>query len=339
MAGAASPAPDDATSAAYHALHDTAVVVDRSQRLRMRFSGAMAAETLNGLVTNDVSALTPGGGQYAVALTAKGKIIADVRIFARADDFLVDTSPEAAPGWSAMIRKYVNPRLARYEDMTASLGDVGVFGPAALRMLRSSAGPAAVIPEGLPEFHHTTVEIDGMPAIVARAPDFGVEGYDVLAAPTVLASLQAGLEAHGAVSNLGDALLVARIEAGRPAWGADMDESTLAQEADMDRLAAISFTKGCYTGQETVARIHFRGHVNRLLRGLRLTGDSPATPGSEVVNADEKPVGTVRSTAHSPGLGAIALALVRREVEPGSTVFVAGRAAEVVELPFGRRMR
>ena len=115
---------------------------------------------------------------------------------------------------------------------------------------------------------------------------------------------------------------VGRIEAGRAVWGVDMDDSMLAQEVDLDRLQAISFTKGCYTGQETVARVHFRGHVNRLLRGLRFSDAIVPPTGTPLTDADGKEVGVMKSGALIPGGGAIALGIVRREIEPGATVRV-----------------
>jgi folate-binding protein YgfZ len=124
----------------------------------------------------------------------------------------------------------------------------------------------------------------------------------------------------GAIEDPGDALLIARIEAGRPEWGVDMDDSLLAQEVDMERLEAISFTKGCYTGQETVARVHYRGHVNRYLRGLRFHEAAFPPLGAELQDVEGKVVGQVKSGAISPRRGAIALALVRREIEPGAVV-------------------
>jgi len=151
---------------------------------------------------------------------------------------------------------------------------------------------------------------------------------DVANAPSVQRRLADApfLQGSGAVWN------VARIEAGRPVIGVDMDENTIPQEANLDTLEAISFTKGCYTGQETVARIHFRGHVNRHLRGL--IGDAPLAAGASVCDANDKVVGDVRSTAISPSRGPIAMAMVRREVETGATVSVGGVQARVVELPF-----
>ncbi|HEX9564119.1 MAG TPA: hypothetical protein VF981_09115 [Gemmatimonadaceae bacterium] len=333
--GAADAAPDPGVSAAgYRALQEGAVVIDRSDRLRMRFTGARAAETLNGLLTNEVTALAPGTGQYALALTPKGKIVADVRVLALPDALLLDTSERAAPGWSALVRKYVNPRLARYEDVSAELGDLGLFGAACLEVLRQATGAGETIPHDLAPYGHVPIDLGGVPVTVVRSPDYGVAGYDVFGDPATLEALRQHLASVGSVMDPGEALLVSRIEAGRPEWGVDMDESTLAQEADMERLGAISFTKGCYTGQETVARVHFRGHVNRLLRGLRFAGDTVPSPGSELVSADGKPVAVISSSARSPTHGVIALALVRREVEPGTTLHTAGAGAIVVELPF-----
>jgi folate-binding protein YgfZ len=113
---------------------------------------------------------------------------------------------------------------------------------------------------------------------------------------------------------------IARVEAGRPEWGVDIDDNTIPQEANLDELHAISYTKGCYVGQETVARVHFRGHVNRHLRGVRAAGLEPLQPGATLHAADGAQVGDVRSTVRSPRLGTIALAMIRREVEPGTTL-------------------
>lgn len=326
--------PDTAvTERAYNALQNGAVVVDRSSRLRMRFSGAKAAESLTGLVTSDVAALSAGRGQYAAALTPKGKVIADARIFARADGFLVDVTAAAAPGWVAMIRKFVNPRLAKYEDVSQDTGDIGIFGIGAATLLRSVLGDVATPAEA----PYANVVV-GDSLMVARVPDFGVDGFDVIGPRAEVDALRAQLAGAGAIEESGDALLVARIEAGRPEWGVDMDDTLLAQEVDMDRLEAISFTKGCYTGQETVARVHYRGHVNRLLRGLRFSESAVPPVGTELQDAEGRTVGSVKSGVISPRRGAIALGIVRREIEPG-TVLRASWAdrnvdATVEQLPF-----
>jgi folate-binding protein YgfZ len=326
----------DITERAYNALQKEALLVDRSSRLRMRFTGGKAAESLTGLVTSDVLALTPGSGQYAAALTPKGKVIADVRIFARQDGLLVDASAEAAAGWISMIRKFVNPRLAKYEDISAQTGDIGLFGGGAAELLRATVGDEAM--PGDKPYANVTASIGDDSFMVARVPDFGVDGFEIVGTRASLDELRGRLAAAGAVTEVGDALLIARIEAGRPEWGTDMDDTLLAQEVDMDRLEAISFTKGCYTGQETVARVHYRGHVNRYLRGLRIQEPVVPPTGTEVQDAEGKVVGIVKSGAISPKRGALALALIRREIEPGTLVRASWPAqavdATVSSLPF-----
>jgi len=113
---------------------------------------------------------------------------------------------------------------------------------------------------------------------------------------------------------------IARIETGRPEWGVDMDDTTIPQEANFDALRAISYTKGCYVGQEVVARVHFRGHVNKHLRGLMAGKSEPAPEGAAVLSATGEQVGEVRSSALSPRLGAVAMGMIRREIETGTDV-------------------
>ena len=300
------------------AIHGSAAVVDRSARLRLLFAGAQAAEALTGLVTNDVLSLRPGAGQFAAALTAKGKVIADVRIFARADDLLVDVSQPAGPGFAAMARKYVNPRLAKFADVSSVLRTVGVFGPRAHTLLAGALSADADALAVLEPYQHVTLTLNGTHILAASVPDLGVEGYDLFAPVESALVLWTRLVSAGAVPTGRAAEDIARVEAGRPRWGTDMDESTLAAEANFDALAGISYTKGCYTGQETVARLHFRGHANRFLRGLRSA--EPIPRGAQLFAADGQPCGDVRSSVVSPHLGPIAIAMIRREVAEGSDV-------------------
>jgi folate-binding protein YgfZ len=298
--------------------------------------GPKAADVMNGLVTNEVTRLTPGEGQYAAALTPKGKIVADVRIFRTEEGLVADVSAASAPGFLAMIRKYVNPRLANYRDITAETADLSVFGPRA----EAVVALAAEIPgESLgldARFQHRELTIAGVPVRVARIPDAGLPGFALFAPVESKDELRALLIAAGAHPASHAALDIARVEAGRPEWGRDMDDSTLAQEANLDALGAISYEKGCYTGQETVARLHFRGHVNRLLRGLVFDrGDVPA--GATVWQGD-KQVGDVRTVVVSPRLGPIAMAMIRRELAIDDVVEIRfgeiRGSARVVALPF-----
>jgi folate-binding protein YgfZ len=304
----------------YSALHNGALLFDRSDRTRMRISGPKAAELLTGMVTNDVSALLVGEGQYAAALTPKGKIVADLRIFALEDALLVDTSAAAAPGWKDMVRKYVNPRIAPYHDVTSELNDIGVFG----RSSRSIISRVMAIDDrdlaALAPYASITRPFADVTAIVARVPEMDLDGFEIFIPAAAANSLTAKFVAAGVAAGGKDTWEIARIESGRPQWGADMDDTTLPQEANFDELGAISYTKGCYIGQETVARVHFRGHVNRFLRRIRFV-TRPAPPkGAELFDETGKVIGEIRSVALSPRYGGVALAMVRREIQPGTTL-------------------
>jgi folate-binding protein YgfZ len=180
--------------------------------------------------------------------------------------------------------------------------------------------------------------LDGARLLVARVPDLGVEGFELFVPSDAFdtlwrLALDAGAEPAGLAASE-----VARVEAGRPEWGLDMDDTTIAQEANLDELHAISYTKGCYTGQEVVARVHFRGHVNRHLRGLRTAGAEPPPTAAQLVDDSGRPVGEVRTAVASPRLGGIALAMVRRELDVGASLTVrwdgGETRADLSALPF-----
>jgi len=190
------------------------------------------------------------------------------------------------------------------------------------------------------------VGLDGARAIVVNVPDLGVEGFElILPAESFPVLWQRAMDAGATPAGL-EAWEIARVEAGRPEWGIEIDDSTIPQEANFDELHAISYTKGCYVGQETVARVHFRGHVNKHLRGVRTEGAEPVPRGATLHDEAGAQVGDVRSAVRSPMLGGIGLAMIRREVVPGSMLVahwpdeaagegvLAERTVSVVELPF-----
>jgi tRNA-modifying protein YgfZ len=304
----------------YSALHNGALFFDRSDRTRMRISGAKAAELLTGMVTNDVSSLTAGEGQYAAALTPKGKIVADIRLFAFADSLLADTSAAASAGWKEMVRKYVNPRIAPYHDVSSEIADIGVFGRSSRSVVSKVTGADEKELAALAPYSHVTVSFGETPITVARVPEMDLDGFEIFIPVDKVGAFKARLHSVGIAAGSLDTWEIARVESGRPQWGADMDESTLPQEVNFDDLGAISYTKGCYIGQETVARVHFRGHVNRLLRKLRFV-TRPAPPkGAELLDESAKVVGELRSVALSPRFGGVALGMVRREIASGTTL-------------------
>ena len=330
---------DDELARDYEAFHDTAAAIDMGDRGRLRFTGAGARSALNGILTCDVAPLASGEGAYGAALTSKGKVVADVTVFAHEDSFLVECSAPAWPGWSQLVAKYINPRLAPRADETQSTAALGVFGPDAARIASVVGGVDREALESLAIYSHVNGVAQGALVNVARIPDMGVEGYRLIGPRSALETLRAVTISEGARLVSQSAAESARIEAGRPVWGIDMDESTLPQEVNLEALGAVSFTKGCYTGQEVVARLHFRGHVNRRLMGLRVEGAVAPDPGSELTNLEGAACGDVRSSVVSPRFGPIALGMVRREVDAGTQVIarVAGDVvrAEVTALPFG----
>jgi tRNA-modifying protein YgfZ len=304
----------------YAALRSGALIIDRSDRVRIRFGGQRAAEIVTGLVTNDVLSLQPGHGQYAAALTPKGKIAADVRIFADTDGLLTDTSPRASVNWREIVTKYVNPRVAPYRDVTAETRDIGVFGPKARHIVSEATRADPVALGALHPYAHISAEFGGGQILIIRAAEIEAEGYEMIVPAAAERALRDKLLAQGAISGSSHTWNIARIEAGRPEWGIDMNDSTIPQEANFDALGAISYTKGCYTGQETVARVHFRGHVNRFLRKIHFVSASIPPTSAELVNDAGEVVGDVRSVALSPRHGGVALAMVRREVAAGATL-------------------
>ncbi len=288
--------------------------------MRLRISGQKAAELVTGMVTNDVSALVPGEGQYAAALTPKGKIVADLRIFALEDALLIDTPAAAAAGWKEMVRKYINPRIAPYHDVTSELSDFGVFGRSARSVVARVMDVDDKDLAALAPYSHISRPFGDATVIIARVPEMDLDGFEIFIPSESVGSLKTKLQSAGVVAGANDTWEIARIESGRPQWGTDMDDSTLPQEANFDELGAISYTKGCYIGQETVARVHFRGHVNRFLRRIRFV-TRPAPPkGAELVDETGKVIGDIRSSALSPRFGGVALGMVRREVPPGTTL-------------------
>ncbi len=296
-------------------------LLDRSERGKLAFSGAAAARFLQGQVTNDVEALAPGRGCYAALLSPKGKMLGDLRILDAGDELLLDTERSALQAIFNVLHRARLGFDAELHKRTLQRGLLSLVGPDARRV----AAPAALaLPQE--EHAHAAIEVGG---IAARAIVTDV-GLDLLCEAEDAAALAAALTAAGAAPVTEDAAEVLRVERGRPRWGVDLDETTIPQEADLN-ARAVSFEKGCYVGQETVARLFYKGKPNRHLRGLRLS--EPVAPGTELT-LDGKAVGRLGSVATSPVLGPIGLALVRREAPPGSVLSASAANAEVVELPF-----
>jgi folate-binding protein YgfZ len=297
----------------YELLTESVGLVDRSARGKLVLRGAEAAEFLQGQVTNDVEALAPGQGCYAALLTHKGKMRADLRLL-RGDAWIwLDTEGFALPAVLRTVETYSLGRDVRWEDVTAERAILSLIGPGAREALETPP----------PAKEHAFVEGEhGLYVATELGVDVVCDAGEVDEARDALSVEEVSEEAAECL----------RIERGRPRLGLDMDGDTIPQEAGLNERA-VSFTKGCYVGQETVARLHYKGKPNRHLRGLRLT--APATTGDPISLGDRE-VGRLGSTCVSPAHGPIALALVRREASPGDELAVGDSEvnAEVVELPF-----
>jgi tRNA-modifying protein YgfZ len=293
-------------------------LLDRSERGKLALTGPEAKAFLHGQVTNDVEGLERGEGCYAAFLSHKGKMQGDLRILDVGDELWLDTERATLQPLFTMINRYKLGSDVELHKRTLQQGLLSLVGPEAWAI----AGA-----EDLPDREHANArgEVDGIPVLLI-ATDVGV---DLVCDAERSEELAEALRSRGARDVSDGAAEALRVERGRPRFGLDMDDNTIPQEAGLNERA-VSFTKGCYVGQETVARLHYRGKPNRHLRGLRLSG--PAQQGDEL-RLGEKVVGRLGTVA-----GDHALAIVRREAEPGATLAVGdgSTTAEVVELPFQR---
>ncbi len=323
-----------ALAAEHGIVNERCGLLDRSERGKLALTGAGAVEFLNGQVTNELADLAPGEGRYAAFLTHKGKMLGDLRIIASGEgtdgapaELQLDTERVALQELFDMIRRFKVGYDVELHKRTLERGLLSLIGPGSDRVAGADGAddPSTVL--AAQEHANAPVQIEGIAALAIRT-DVGI---DVLCDAVDTERLREALLSRGAQTVSEQTAECVRVERGRPRYGVDIDESTIPQEAGLNERA-VSFTKGCYVGQETVARLHYKGKPNRHLRGLRL---SAPVAGGEELRLGERVVGHVGSSVVSPTLGPIALALVRREAMPGETVQVgdAGVSAQVVELP------
>ena len=307
----------------YRALREQAGFLVRD-RAALLVSGADAAEYLQSQVTNDIEALEPDQGAYAALLDRKGHLVADMRVLrlshSHADQIWLDAEPVAFEALRKHLETYKIGREVEVADATAEWAITSVIGPASVE--------AAGIPPLTPEHAQHYYERDGI-QVLAVATD---QGVDLITRPDAADKVREGLIAGGAEPVSDAAAEIVRVESGRPRFGLDMGPEYMPAEAGIVERS-VDFEKGCYIGQEPVARLHYRGKPNRTLRGLRLS--APATLGDPLA-LGEREVGTVGTASISPALGPIALAIVRREAADGQQVTVGadGITAELLELPF-----
>jgi len=328
----------------YQALRRRSGIVDRSTRGRLVLTGADRRAYLQGLLTNDLAALTEGSGCYSAYLTAQGRMIGDMRVFETGESLLVDLDGALADSVADRWAQFVFSEDVQIKNDSASTSQIGVFGPQSAhvvaRMLSDSTPGATQLEETLrvlPLYANRRMSFLGQPVVVLVSDDIGVMGFEIVLPVGLTRNLVESLRAAGAADVGRDAAEICRVEGGRPLFHTDMDEDTIPLEAGIEDRA-ISLTKGCYVGQEVIIRVLHRGHgrVARKLVGIAFAPAAPVPSRGERILAADRDIGSITSAVESPALGApIALGYVHRDFQqPGTAVTVGERSGTVTTLPF-----
>jgi folate-binding protein YgfZ len=331
----------------YRAVREAAGRVNRSDRGRIQLIGEDRRAYLQGLLTNDIEALAAGSGCYACLLTAQGRMIADMYVIETGTAIVMDLEAAVAARVAEHLERFVFSEDVEVADVTRSVAQVGVLGPAAAAVVsqalgsRGSPAPASAEIAALGVLANRTWIWGDEPVIVVRRDDFGGQGFDVLVRAEQAAALEEAIGEAGAVAVDAEVAEVCRVENGRPVFGKDMTEDTIPLEAGIEDRA-ISLTKGCYVGQEIIIRVLHRGHgrVARRLVGLTLQPGAVVPARGAAIRSEDREIGSITSAVWSPALERpIAMGYVHRDfVEPATavTVVIDGQRvpAVVTRLPF-----
>ena len=290
----------------YQALRESAAWLDLSSRGRIFAAGEDRARLLHAMTTNQVKELQPGQGCYAFFLNAQGRILADAHLFILPDRILLDVEPEVRESLYQHLDKFIIADDVTLEDVSESLTAIGVEGPKAEEVLAAMGAP-------IPETPYSHLAWNGR--IVARVNATGEPGFRIFG----------GKLTHDPTD--AESVRVVRLEHAKPRYGEDIFDTTLPQETQQKH--ALNFNKGCYIGQEIVERIRSRGHVNRLLVGLRIDA-TEALPSGTKLSADGAEAGEITSAAFSPALGkVVALGYVRAQYAAPNTRLNAADSAAI----------
>jgi len=293
--------------------------MDLSARGKIRVVGEDRARLLHAMTTQDLQSLTPGAGAYAFFLNAQGRILGDANVFCREDSFLLDTEPETRQKLFDHIERYIIADDVTLEDVTGEMATLAIEGPQAAAVLDRLGAP-------LPEAEYSTRSWSG--AIVARVSSTGAGGFFVFLLPAKRAQLVAALDDAGIAEATPEDARTVRIEHGRPRYGEEISERYLVQETA--QLQAVSFSKGCYLGQEIVERVRSRAQIHRVLRRLEIDALEPP-PARSKLKSGEADSAEIASAVFSPALGKVAaLAYVRTQfAEPGTEMRLGDARANV----------
>jgi folate-binding protein YgfZ len=311
----------------YRAIQQQAAIGATSPRLQIAVAGQDRAAYLQGLLTNDIQGLTPGTGCYSAWLSPQGRMLTDMHVLESGGMVLLDVPTETLEATLQRLEQFIFTEDVRVGSLAESLSGVWLHGPRAAAILEHVIDGARGLGEW-PEYRHTQFEFGDSPVSIVRISQLGVPGFCVYLERARVPAVGSALTDSGAVAVSDDAITAARIENAYPVFGIDMTEETIPLEAGIESRA-ISFTKGCYVGQEVIIRVLHRGHgrVAKKLVSVRINGQRPER-GAKFYAGDRE-VGTVTSAAESPRLGTIALGYVHRD-------FIAAGTELDVETPSGR---
>lgn len=329
---------DIANEPGYAAVRDGgAGLIDPSARGRILISGTEAVMFLNGLITNDMKTLAPNTWMPAVFPNVQGRLLAAVRVIHREDGFLIDTENATRNTLVKLLERFTLAGDFRLADLTENTAQLSIQGTKAPEIM------AAIFGEPLANLGRNAVasaDWQGEQVAIIRASHTAEDGFDLFVDATAGEILRDTFIKAGATPVGDDMVETLRLEAGIARYGIDMDETSVVTETNLDD--AVSFTKGCYIGQEIIARIKYRGHVAKKLAGLIFEGEASLESGGKIFSSDDKEIGRVTSFAFSPRLNrTVALAYVKYDyLAPGTSVSVESSgtkvAAAVAELPFIR---
>ena len=301
-------------------LRESAAWLDLSARGKIRVTGDDRARLLHAMTTQDVQALAPGHGCYAFFLNAQGRILGDVNIFCREDFFLLDTEPETRQKLYDHIDRYIIADDVTLEDVTGEMATLAIEGPRSAAVLERLGAP-------VPEADYATRSWSG--TMVARVSSTGAGGYSIFMLPAKKLELIEALTADGVPQARPEEARMVRIEHGKPRYGEEITERYLVQETA--QLNAVSFSKGCYLGQEIVERVRSRAQIHRVLRRLAIDANEAPPAGTKLKSGDADSA-EIASAVFSPALGKVAaLAYVRTQfAEPGTEMRLGDARAVVL---------
>lgn len=310
-------------AAQYSVLTQSAGFVRRAQPALLAMRGDDAAAFLNGQLTNDIEAIEPREGRYAALLTPKGKMRADMRVIRTPQALFIVTDRALLATVRKMIDTFRIGFNFELEDSSSGCALISLIGPEVDAIVGSLAESDDAL--GSAENANLTLKLDGAAFIAIRT----LTGIDLLGAAAAIDTAAQALAERGVLEVSEVSAEIIRIERGIPAFGHELDETTIPGEAGLNPRA-VNFEKGCYVGQETVARMHYKGKPNRSLRGLKAA--QPLTAGASVTAKDGRELGQLGTAVQSPAHGSLGLSVLRKEAEPGDTVDVGGVSATVVDI-------